>query len=263
MTSSTTNLDFSVLNHIALGINRGRVNADAPPHCSASALGPVAEAISVTTPWNESRFAALGWIELGQFLNLVDDVRAGETREQTTGVMTGWIASDCFEKKIHWTGFLMRVSSVVKTGGFDDHSKSAIMATFGEFRSNVIEHAGDLRGSFAAFHLSDAALEIVVCDLGRGVLDSLRDNPAHSELNDHGHALKLAVSKGVSRHQDPQRGNGFSFLFEGLANRFNHIRLRSGDHALDVFRIGAGAPAERTSQAAHIPGLLAYARFDR
>lgn len=263
MTSSTTLLDFSVLNHIALGIARGRVNAEAPPHCSASALGPLAEAISVTTPRKGSRFAALSWIELGQFQNLVDDVRAGVTREQATGVTTGWIAADRIEKKTHWTGFLMRVSSVVKTAGFDDHSKSAIMATYGEFRSNVIEHAGDLCGSFAAFHLSEAALEILVSDLGRGVLDSLREHPAHTQLDDHGSALKLAVSRGVSRHSDPQRGNGFSFLFEGLANRFNHIRLRSGDHALDVNRSGAGAPSERTSQAAHIPGLLVYARFDR
>jgi hypothetical protein len=67
---------------------------------------------------------------------------------------------------------------------------------------------------------------------------------------------------GVSRHDDPERGHGFTHLFQGLANRFNHIRLRSGDHALEVFRQNGERPTERISQKAKIPGLLVYARFN-
>ena len=263
MTPNSIPLDFSSLNHLALGIDRGRLNVESPPHLVASALGPVAEAISVTKMWNGSVFEQLDWLELGEFQGLVNDVKTGHTRKQITGATTSWIAADQIENQSHWTGFLMRVSSMVKTGGFDDRSKNAILATYGEFRSNVIEHAEELSGCFAAFHLSNASLEILVSDCGQGVLESLKKNSVYSDLVDHGRALKLTVSKGVSRYSDPQRGNGFTWLFEGLANEFNHIRLRSGDHALEIFRNGFNVPEERTSQTAFMPGLLVYARFDR
>ena len=74
------------------------------------------------------------------------DLKSQVTQEQRTGVSTGWICGDQLDDETHWTGFLMRTSAVCKAGGFDKRAKSAIMATFGEFRSNVLEHAGSTTG---------------------------------------------------------------------------------------------------------------------
>ena len=117
--------------------------------------------------------------------------------------------------------------------------------------------------AIAAFHFSGKSLEIVVADRGCGALGSMRKSEKFHDLNDAGHALKLIITDGVSRHDDPARGHGFTHLFKGLANRFNHIRLRSGDHALEVVRSERERPFEQISQKAHISGLLVYARFDR
>lgn len=135
------------------------------------------------------------------------------------------------------------------------------MATFGELRSNVLEHAGANVGAISAFNLGDSGLELVIADQGRGALASMQESESYRELNDAGRALKLIITDGVSGYNTPGRGSGFTHLFTGLANRFNHIRRRTADHALEVFREDGKRPQERISQKARTPGLFVYARF--
>lgn len=255
-------LDFELLDDLALGVERARINVAALGQVVARGFGPVIEVAFIASTWEHSMLAELEWLQADLFGDTLQDLRSQQTQEQKTGVITGWICGDQIGDDTFWTGFLIRVSSVCKAACCDRRSKNAIMATFGEFRSNILEHAGKTKGAIAAFHFGTEGLEIIVADQGRGALASMRTSEKYQTLDDSGRALKLIVTDGVSRHDDPERGHGFTHLFQGLANRFNHIRLRSGDHALEVFRQNGETPTERISQKAKIPGLLVYARFN-
>lgn len=263
MPDADLSLDFDLLDDLALGVERARIQFQKLGRVSANSLGPLIEMAFVASNWEQSELSEYNWLHINGFSDIIRELGTQESDEQRTGVKTGWICGDQLTDETPWTGFLIRVSSVCKSGGFDPRAKNAIMAAFGEFRSNVLEHAGQLRGAIAAFHLGDRGLEIVVADKGRGVLASMQSSDVYKSLDDSGSALKLIVTDGVSRYDSPERGHGFTYLFQGLANRFNHIRLRSGDHALEVFRENGVRPTERVSQKARIPGLLVYARFDR
>lgn len=254
-------LDFDLVDDLALGVERERIDLDALGQVTAGELGPVIEAAIMASTWGQSCWFDLGWLQADGFRAVLGDLQSQATQEQRTGVTTGWICGDLIADDTPWTGFLIRVSSICKTKGFDHRTKNAIIATFGEFRSNILEHAGRTQGAIAAFHLGATDLEIVVADKGRGALASMREAAQYRSLDDSGSALRLIVTDGVSRHDDPARGHGFTHLFQGLANRFNHIRLRSGDHALEVFRAIGQRPVEKISQKAQIPGLLIYARL--
>ncbi len=254
-------LDFDLVDDLALGVERARIDLEVLGQINAGELGPFIETAIMASTWGESALTDLAWVQADGFCAVLSDLQSQATQEQRTGVATGWICGDRIADDTHWTGFLIRVSSICKTKGFDHRTKNAIMATFGEFRSNILEHAGRTHGAIAAFHLGTTGLEIVVADKGRGALASIREATPYRSLDDSGRALKLIVTDGVSRHDDPARGHGFTHLFQGLVNRFNHIRLRSDDHALEVFRNNGERPFERISQKARIPGLLIYARF--
>ena len=92
---------------------------------------------------------------------------------------------------------------------------------------------------------------------------SFKENFEYTDLTDTGVALRQSVTYDISRHADPLRGHGFCDVFHGLANRFSHIRLRSGDHALEIFGNASNPPKARVSQKTNIPGLFVYARFDK
>lgn len=254
-------LDFDLVDDLALGVERERIDPEALGQVNAGELGPFVETAIMASTWGQSALTDLAWLQADGFRAVLVDLQSQATQEHRTGVTTGWICGDQIADDTPWTGFLIRVSSVCKTKGFDQRTRNAIMATFGEFRSNILEHAGQTQGAIAAFHLGATDLEIVVADKGRGALASMREAARYRSLDDSGSALKLIVTDGVSRHDDPARGHGFTHLFQGLANRFNYIRLRSGDHALEVFRASGQRPLEKIAQKAKIPGLLIYARL--
>lgn len=255
-------LDFDLLDDLALGAERNQLDVENLGRVDALSFGPFVEVAFLASQWEQKELAQLDWLNKDDFQSLFRDFRFQQTREQLTGVSTGWICGDQLETDEPWTGFLFRVSAACKAGRFGKRSKNAIMATFEEFRSNIQEHAGDNARALSAFHLGPSGLEVIVADQGRGALASIQESPKFRTLNDAGSALELIVQDGVSRFETPGHGHGFSHLFEGLANRFNHIRLRSGDHALEVFRQDGSRPSKIVSQKAQFSGFLVYARFD-
>jgi len=91
-----------------------------------------------------------------------------------------------------------------------------------------------------------------------GVLESLRTSLDYAALTDHGEALRLALTEGVSRFgPEGKRGNGFRPIFVGLANLSGSLRFRSGDHALVIDGQKIGAVAAKTAQKARFQGFLA------
>jgi hypothetical protein len=82
---------------------------------------------------------------------------------------------------------------------------------------------------FVAFRAIPEAFEFVVADRDIGILNSLKTAAEYAHLTDHGHALRLALSEGCSRHGTAAgRGMGFRPLFIGLANLHAGLRFRSG-----------------------------------
>lgn len=95
-------------------------------------------------------------------------------------------------------------------------------------------------------------------DRGIGVLENLRTCPDYAHIADHGEALRLALTDGVSRHgPQAKRGGGFRPLFVGLANLSGSLRFRSGDHALVIEGQRIEAMAAKTAQKALLQGFLA------
>ena len=174
-------LDFASLDQVALGIERETLDRADIPFFEAGPLGPMAEAWVISKTWKGTAFEDVSWLEAGCFSNMFEELGSGVTRSQLTGVLTSWLGSDQILDRVSWTGFLMRVSSAIKSCGFDDHAKNGISAALREFRSNIAEHAGQVDGSFVAFHASELTFEVVVADRGRGVLQSLQENPNYSD----------------------------------------------------------------------------------
>lgn len=262
MTAATL-LDFRMLDHLARAVDQGSFQRAALPSVRAQTLGPVIEALSLTPAWRGSPLADMAWLETGQFDSMIRDVEAARTSQQMSGARLGWICSDCMFEGEHWTDFLIRISAAMNAHSFDTRIRNGVSAMLGEFRSNIAEHSGRKDSAVAAFLVNEDGIEIAISDRGRGVLESLRENPQYASLADAGIALRLSVSDGISRHPDPGRGHGFTHLFRGLANRFSMIRMRSGDHALEVIRGDIGEPKERLSQKVFVQGLQIYSRFDR
>jgi len=263
MGEAAQDLDFALLDDLAIAIARGRISANTLPPIKASKLGPLAECLFLSSRWSCQNLRSLGWLEKGQFSSLVKDTQASKTSAQRTAVPTGWICADQIFDTRHYHRFRMSVGSALNSRAFGDRVKHGVIAMLQEFRTNVHQHANGSDGCLAAFHANASSFEVLVADRGRGVVQSLKDNPEYADLDHAGKALRLAITDGVSRHTDPRRGRGFNELFLGLANRFSHIRLRSGDHALEVIHQGASAPVESISVKPDIPGLFIYARFDK
>lgn len=136
----------------------------------------------------------------------------------------------------HYTVFRLRAQQAAETSGFSKRTSQALVGAMGEIEGNIYEHSGQHRSGLVAFQGGPGAFTFVVADVGMGVLASLRQSPQFGMLDDHGEALRLALTDGVSRfsHADPMRGMGFHDLFVGLASLRGSLRFASGDHALVI-----------------------------
>ncbi|HZG07983.1 MAG TPA: hypothetical protein VEZ70_03280 [Allosphingosinicella sp.] len=147
--------------------------------------------------------------------------------------------------------------SLSKTSFPKDAAAQAVSA-LGELDSNIQEHSGDRERGITAFELGAGFLGIYSSDLGVGVLNSLRRNPAFEALDDSGEALMLAVQEGVSSFEDPGRGKGFRPIFVGLASLSALLRFRSGDSVLEINGFGDGVPCQDVKERSSIPGFHAF-----
>ena len=132
-----------------------------------------------------------------------------------------------------------------------------MVAAMSELASNIEEHANSVDTGVVAFRATEGAFEFVVADQGIGVLRSLRGSPQFLTLDDHGRALELALTDGVSRFPDPRRGHGFRPIFQGLADLNGYLRFRSGDHAVIMDGTNHGLATAQTVQKPDLKGFLA------
>ena len=150
-----------------------------------------------------------------------------------------------------------RLKRLSINAGFSNDHSGKFLAAIDELWSNVVDHSQKSDTGYFAFSLEPHRFEFVVADHGIGVLASLKSNPLYAGLTDHGRAIELVLSEGISRYYT-EDGHGFGFrpLFVGLANIARSLRFRSGDHAREVVRTAEGNLASRTYELAALPGFF-------
>lgn len=101
-----------------------------------------------------------------------------------------------------------RVHAAARAQGQSDDFARAVATAISEASSNVIEHADSPSGAVVAAHSHpQTGLELAIFDSGRGILNSLGDNPELHVRTDL-EAVRLALRPEVSRLRESGRGTG-------------------------------------------------------
>jgi hypothetical protein len=156
-----------------------------------------------------------------------------------------------------WLQFLLAFKRAARESGLNKALASQLTGVAKEMEDNIHFHSGRPRSGLVAFLCHDSMFEFIVLDSGRGVLASLREAPEFAYLNDYGTALEIAIGQGNSRFGSRAgRGWGFNDLTVGVANANSRIRLRSGDHLLELDGTSPSEIDARRVQRAHGKGFL-------
>jgi len=148
---------------------------------------------------------------------------------------------------IRYHPFESRFRKAAADAGFGKKSVALAGALF-EMADNVVQHGGNDSGSpppgLIGYYICDGHVSFAIGDAGRGVLNSLRENPVWTGLENSKNALIAVVQNHASRRSMGGEGEGFKELFRALANLNGLIQLRSGDGRIKISQIPAGRQAE-------------------
>lgn len=175
---------------------------------------------------------------------------AGSTPCHTAGfVLTQRNAE--LDDQTAWMGFCLKFRQAAELAGLHIKTARGVTGAFQELESNIHMHSRRSHDGVVGYRATQGEFEFVIADSGIGALASLRENPTYADLHDHGRALELALTDGVSRFSvDSGHGVGFRDLFIGLANLNGELRFRSGDHALTIDGRGPSLVSRRLTQKA-------------
>lgn len=134
----------------------------------------------------------------------------------------------------YWLHWCLRAEQAAVRVGLPKSLAAGIVGAMIELRENIAVHSGRPETGLVAYGAATTHFEIVVADAGVGVLTSLRQSPRFENIQDSGEALRVAISDGNSRSNEPGRGYGMGQIFRALANRDGELRFRSMDHILTV-----------------------------
>jgi anti-sigma regulatory factor (Ser/Thr protein kinase) len=162
------------------------------------------------------------------------------------------------EDEASWINFKLRTQQAAIGAGFNRGIARQLVAAMGEMHDNIYEHSHAPHTGLVAFKANHESFEFVISDYGIGVLESLRTCPEYSSIMDHGDALRLALTEGVSRHgKESGHGNGFRPLFVGLSNLNGFLRFRSGNHALTIDGSNLNLMASKVAEKPYLKGFIA------
>ena len=252
-------LDFATLDGLAFAAERGRLAGIEVERAVARDLGPLVEMSHLASAGLLPRPSDAPWLELDG----VGDFRRALASGQTRWVCpfhrnVGFLRTVAVRDEICWTNFGVAAQKAAATAGFAKGVAAQLVGAIGEMYSTIYEHSDAARTGLLAFMARSGSFEFVATDRGMGVLESLRTCPKYADLNDHGEALRLTLTDGVSRHESGTgRGRGFRPLFIGIANLNGSLRFRSGDHALVIDGRNPSLVAARLAQKPKIGGFLA------
>lgn len=144
------------------------------------------------------------------------------------------------EVPVNWDGwevgrrfmlFQERFKTALTGRGLPTRFAHALVGALAEMASNAFEHAESPIPPIASFEAKPSGWACSVTDVGRGVVESLKENPAYAAVTQGREALSLALREGVSRTGEAGRGMGFTTLFKALVDRHCTIRFRSANIA--------------------------------
>ena len=253
-------LDFDTIDDLAFAADRGRLFEQTVPERVARDIGPLIELLLLSEFGKVPAPRDAKWLSLDGLKPLVIAAKTGRgiwvcPRSRLCGVLQTWVLKA--ENSGIWTSFALAAQKAASAVGFPRRVGASLAAAMDELHSNVFEHSQSPHSGLAAFQGRRGRFEFVVADRGIGVLASLRSGADYAKLGDHGEALHLALSEGISRFgSKSERGYGFRPLFVGLANLNGNLRFRSGDHALSIDGRSPTLVGARVAQKARIRGLF-------
>jgi hypothetical protein len=251
--------DFTELDGLAFAAERGRFNGRALPRMSAQNLGPIVELAQLAEMGLLPAPEKAEWLALDGFEVLYRALLTGRSQWVCAdGRRIGFVRTGTQPPKNEtgWISFCVAAQQAATVSGFSTRIAQQLVAAIGELRGNIYEHSRAPRTGLIAFRAGISSFEFVVADRGVGVLESLRTCSEFEGISDHGEALKLALTEGVSRFgSKARRGYGFRPIFVGLANIRGYLRFRSGDHALII---DGTKPSLATARPAQKPTLRGF-----
>jgi hypothetical protein len=244
-------LTFDLVDDICFGVQSRALTLAQVPAWSPQAIGPLFELIQI-----------LGIGHCGEFLpGIYRSLAASRAQNRSS-----WFhACDnqgftqvqrLTDDQLARTDFSIRASRAAQAAGFTKDDAWKLTAAIGEIYGNVVDHSERVDSGYVAYAASGKTFEFIVADSGIGVLSSLRNNPAYAHIADSGTALEYALTKGVSRFQEPDHGFGFQPIFVGLANISTRVRFRSGDYGRELRRSADGTIPAATTQLPMIEGFF-------
>lgn len=252
--------DFAVLDGLAFAAERGRLSGRTPPRMLARDLGPVIELAQLAVGGLLPAPERAAWLNLDGVGSLYRALLGGKSQWVCPdGRRVGFLRTDRAPpaSEAVWTGFRLAAQQGAVAAGFPKRIGAQFAAALGELHSNLYEHSDAPETGLIAFRAGLNRFEFVVADRGIGVCESLQSCGAYAALDDHGEALQLTLTDGVSRHgPGADRGHGFRPLFVGLANLNGGLRFRSGDHALVMNGRNPSLVSAQLAQKPLIPGFF-------
>lgn len=252
-------LDFAALDGLAFAAERRRLG-ERVLNLVARDLGPVVEFSQLAAMGLLPEPERAGWLRLDGLSVLCQAIASGRSHWVCPDEpCIGFLRTDAAPSadNMAWTAFGLAVQRAAIGAGFAKRIAAQLTAAAGEMYSNVYEHSGAPATGLLAFRASANRFEFIVADRGMGVLQSLRSCADYGDIKDHGEALRLALTDGVSRHgPNACRGHGFRPLLIGLANLQGALRFRSGDHALIINGNNPSLMIARVAQKPFLKGLM-------
>ena len=250
-------LTFDLADDIALALENGSITTADLPRCKAIDLAPAFELLQARPEIAASLRQPVPWLEAEPVMQVLDAIVENQQGYTIIDGRYGVISvTEIQRSQSSWIDFAIKLKAAVVEAGFSPDHAGKLLAAVGEFFNNVIEHSVRVESGHVIFSAGRGRFEFIVRDSGIGVLDSLRTNPNHAQLEDAGSAIELALQEGVSRHANGSaRGFGFRPVFIGLVNISEHMRFRSGDHCREYVRQNDGSTEAHTKQCAALAGF--------
>lgn len=261
----TTILDFAMLDGLAFAAERGRLAGRAPV-VVAQDLGPVIEMGQLAKTGLLPAPEQNDWLRLDGLSVLYRAIASGRSHWVCPdGRLIGFLrTTETRPNETVWTGFGLATQQAAASVGFPTRTAAQFAAAAGEMYSNIYDHSGAPATGLIVFRAAPNRFEFVVTDRGMGVLRSLQTCINYSGLTDHGEALRLTLTDGISRYgTNTGYGHGFRPLFIGLANLNGSLRFRSGDHALVIDGSNPSVMTARAAQKPYSNGLLISVACER
>jgi len=135
-----------------------------------------------------------------------------------------------------WLGLERRFVASLRASNFADTLSKALCGAFHEMSDNALRHSGPSvqQPAFGAvgYCVSQGLMTFCIGDVGRGIMASLKTNPANFSLRTDQEALRAAVIHQATSQAQNQIGDGFQTVHRSLADQNGRLRFRSGNSVL-------------------------------